>query len=125
MLNCAPIEVVTTLEFLKRVDFDKFDRFCTFLSKQRGLDHFYVHWQSVVNWLKDSSIRNNTMANNIAELWEMDFIRPIPDADELAELPAILHLSNDIHPDNVRVYCGTFGEYVELRKHFGKEDVKY
>ena len=121
MLHSVPQEIVITLKYLQSLCENE-DKFYTTFNKTK---HYYVHWQSVLNWLKNSSVCNNNISRYILELWEEDILRPIPDTDNLAELQAIFHLNDTIYPDNVQVYCSTFGEYVELRKHFSKEDVKY
>lgn len=125
MLNSVPVETVLTLNFIKNTicNYYPLIDFRTFL-KNKKINNFYIHFNSLIDWLKNSTF-NNRIACEIRDLWEENILRPIPKADELAELPAIYQLNENIYPDNVQVYCGTFGEYVELRKHFGKEDVKY
>lgn len=123
MLSCAPVEIAATINFIHSLTHEQFVKWVDFLT-DKGVKRVYVHWPTLTNWLKDLTLHNNVFVKEIVELWEIDFLVQIPFEGD-AELPAIVYLNNHVHPDNVRVYCGTFGEYVELRKTFGKEDVKY
>ena len=129
MLNCVPVEIAATINFFKQLTLDQFVSWVDFLYK-KDVKRVYIHWPTLMEWLSNSTLHNNDFMKEIIDLWEMNFLYPIPlgnmsEHEDKAELPAIVFLNNRIHPDNVRVYCGTFGEYVELRKHFGEEDVKY
>ncbi len=94
-----------------------------FFQKAKEFDYVWVYWPSVVEALKDCTIPQNRCAQTILNLWNGNAIRELPGD---AELPAIAALNNTPgYEDNVSVYCATFGEYVELRKTYGEEDVKY
>jgi len=115
MLNCVPQEIAVTVNYLldkseaglKRL-FEKYPR-------------IYVHWPTLYEKIKGAWI-SNEIVHYLLEMWEEDKLIPIPHGDDIAELPAIVSLDYK-YPDNVKVYCQTAGEYIELRKNFGKEDI--
>jgi len=87
-------------------------------------DKIWVHWPSVVNALKDEYLAQSKIASTIANLWDGGCILGLrPDMSELLAISALNNTPG--YEDNVSVYCATFGEYVELRKTFGAEDVTY
>lgn len=124
MLNCVPIEVAATSNYFLSRSSDELFSWLIDLRK-KDINHVYVHMPSLTECLNDAMLHTDSRARSIIELWENNILIPIPNADKKAELPAIVSLNTTIHPDNVRVYCGNFIEYIALRKYFGKEDVKY
>lgn len=98
----------------------------TFALEAEALDKVWVHWPSVVREFQDDKLCNSIAAQRLMNLWNCGAILEIPWMFCDAELPALASLNN--RPgmeDNVSVYCETFGEYVELRKTYGEEDVKF
>lgn len=94
-----------------------------FVNLASMFDKVWVHWPTVVEMLKEKYIEGNTEVRTILNLWDGDAILELPGD---AELPAIAALNNTPgYEDNVSVYCATFGEYVELRKTYGQEDITY
>ena len=87
-------------------------------------DHIIVHWPAVVEEFRDSTLIDNIVARRLIILWERDYLKDTPFSGTELQVLATL---NDVPgwEDNVSVYCATFGEYEELRKTYGKEDVNY
>ncbi len=115
MLNCVPQEIAVTADYLLGLTKEGWNRLF------QGRRRVYIHWQTLLSKIHDVWISNDYI-QRIIGLWEDNKLVPIPNSDNIAELPAIASL-NYIYPDNVKVYCKTFGEYVELRKNFGREDI--
>jgi len=98
----------------------------TFALEAEGLEEIWIHWPSVVEEFKNDKIRNNIAAQRLINLWNAGAILEIPCMFGEPELPAIAALNDKPGmEDNVSVYCETFGEYVQLRKTYGEEDVKF
>lgn len=98
----------------------------TFALEAEGLDQIWVHWPSVVKEFQDDKLYNSIAAQRLMNLWNAGAILEIPCTSCNVELPALASLNNQPGmEDNVSVYCETFGEYVELRKTYGEEDVKF
>lgn len=121
MPSCAPQEVIVTVEFLLGLACDQLKRisWSQFFTKY---SYVWVHWPTLTKRIYHSEL-TNTYIRRIIEAWEANIIKALPNYECVAELPAIIQFQNTTHPDNVYVYCRTFGEYVELRKNFGKEDI--
>lgn len=118
MLNCVPrVRAATSKYLINCADKLSTDVWANFISTP-----IYVHWPTIYETLKNSTLNYNKIACRILMAWENDKIIPIPHSDNDNELSSIVRL-NDRFPDNVKVLCYTFGEYVELRKNFGKEDI--
>lgn len=118
MLNCAPtVRAATSKYILSVAQHFSDNRWKNLLARP-----LYVHWQTLINNLQEITISESKVARRILKAWEEDLILPIPDGDNMDELPSIVSL-NTRFPDNVRVLCQTVGEYVNLRKSFGKEDI--
>ena len=117
MLNCVPQEIVVTANFLFHLS-NFTDTWNKFFNKHPQV---YVHFPTLLNMLKDRKLTGMDI-RLITDAWEDNKVIPIPHGDDVAELPAIVSMDM-AHPDNVRVYCYTFGEYVELRKNFSREDI--
>lgn len=118
MLNCEPQEIVITSNFLLDIASDK-KVFYDFVGRHSRI---WVHWQSVINKLKNCKLTNEYI-RTIITAWETNILQEIPENKFIAELPAIVEFINQNFPDNAFCYCSTFGEYVNLRKNFGKEDI--
>ena len=98
----------------------------TFAQEAEELDAIWVHWPSVVEEFKNDKIRNSIAVQRLINLWNGGAILGIPCILGDSELPVIASLNNKPGmEDNVSVYCETFGEYVQLRKTYGEEDVKF
>lgn len=118
MLNCVPRVRAATSKYIINHSYNLSDNAWEKLTSTPT----YVHWQTIYENLKGSILNDNKAACRILAAWENDKIIPIPHSDNDDEISSIVRL-NDRFPDNVRVLCYTFGEYVELRKNFGKEDI--
>lgn len=121
MQSCVPQETIVTAKFLLGLACNQFEHITW---SQFFTEHSYVwvHWPTLTKKIYNSEI-TNAYIRRIIEAWEANTVRPLPGYEYIAELPAIVQFQNVKHPDNVCVYCRTFGEYIELRKDFGKEDI--
>ena len=123
MKSCAPKGhqvAVTTKALLELCGMD--DK--NFIAIASQFDKIWIHFPSVLQALKDEYLAQNKTARTIANLWDGGLLLNL--RSDIAELPAIVALNDTPgYEDNVSVYCATFGEYVELRKTFGEEDVNY
>lgn len=98
----------------------------TFALEAEELNTIWVHWPSVLKAFQDDKLRDSIAAQRLMNLWNAGAILEIPWLFCDAELPAIASLNDKPGmEDNVSVYCETFGEYAELRKTYGEEDVKF
>jgi hypothetical protein len=118
MLNCVPrVRAATSKYILNRASEFNDNAWNNLLATP-----IYVHWPTLCNVLKDSTIESNKTARRILAAWEDDKLIPIPHGEDADELPSIVRL-DERFPDNVVVLCHTFGEYVNLRRNFGREDI--
>ena len=107
MLNCAqPVRAATSKYILAKAYEYSDRRWFEFLDTP-----IYIHWPTIYKTLKNSSIEHNETARRILAAWENEKLLPIPHGEDGDELPSLVRL-NERFPDNVIVYCYTFGEYV-------------
>lgn len=118
MISCVPQERVATSDYI----IDRAINYQPNAWENLLATPLYVHWPSIVAKLKDHVIKDSQAARRIMRAWEEDKLIPIPHGDDGDELPSIVRL-DERFPDNVYVFCQTFGEYVYLRKNFGREDI--
>ena len=118
MLNCVPRVRTATSNFI----IDKAINYQDCLWKELIDTPIYIHWPTICKQLHDCTLETNQAARRILKAWEEDKLIPIPHGEDVDELPSIVRL-DERYPDNVYVFCQTFGEYVYLRKNFGREDI--
>ena len=89
MLNCEPQEIVITSNFLLDIASDK-KVFYDFVDRHSRI---WVHWQSVINKLKNCKLTNEYI-RTIITAWETNILQEIPENKFIAELPAIVEFIN-------------------------------
>ena len=135
MLNSALPERVLTINYLTNI-------FSSDLTLQkfyndRSYTHYWVDFETFKQIYKTDKLDSNL--RTFLRLWEQDKIRPLPVPslkqlaktrhlflpDDSVELRKIRTFEHIFHPDNVVVYTGKLGDYINLRNQFSSADLLY